>query len=141
MMKRFSLLALAAVLFLMAAGGSNIERLDGKWQCDVREMFAYQTIQATAEEIEQSAKLLEPVFSAIIIGFDSKTSMFTMQDIETEAQSVPFTLVSAQNNTFVLKIDGDDAIFRLEKGSKGQEILAFSADGKRENSLVLVRMK
>lgn len=131
----------AALLLMTAAGGSNIEKIDGLWQCDTYETFTAQGVSANPEEIAEAVEIFDPIFSSIMLQFDVKDSTIGVSDDGINFETMKYVVESASGNEFTLSLDGESGMVQLAKGSKGQELLLFYAAGKQNEGLAFVRVK
>lgn len=127
-------LAFACILLLAACGGgSPLEKLNGKWQCDVNATMALME-QSTPEWTEELGSFMQELLSSTMVEFDVKEQRLFVEAGDVEGGGT-FALESESGESIVLRLEdgtlltlefrGNDSIF-YDEGSNFYDKLIFT---------------
>lgn len=141
MKKIVSLLALAIlVLSLQACGdSSNINKLDGKWACDIKDSA---NLVSNGVEIDEALLAqLVGIFKDMTITFNTSQKEMTLF-MAGNSETAKFTVESEKDDVFVLLVDGQKIIVSLKKNANGNDMITMSVPGQPiQATLAFVRVK
>jgi hypothetical protein len=131
-------LALVCALALAACGdsGSMADKLNGKWQCDVKATMALMQ-QKSPEALQGMEALLEGILSVTSAEFDTKAGKLIL-DVGGMSETQSFTLSSEKGKTVVLKMD-DESLLNLE--FRNDDSIVFQDGDDADKQLIMSRVK
>lgn len=132
-------LVLACALLLSACSGNNgnkLDKLNGKWQCDVKATLAL-IEQKAPEEMETMRPLMEGILTVTTADFNVKGGKVTLA-VAGMGETHGFTLESEKGDTVTLKLD-DGTLFIVEV--KSDDSILFHEGDDTDKQLFFSRVK
>lgn len=128
MKKVLSLVAMVMMVLALQACGekSNLEKLDGKWNCDLK--ASVKAMAGGAEVNEQMLDQMGTVFKDMNITFDAGKKEVIMT-FAGQTHAAPFSVEGEKDNVITLKIENQNSDIAIEKNDKGEEMIGFVLPG------------